>query len=79
LDLDQLARFDRPVYFALGGRSHPDYYARMAGRLDGVFPDFRIEVFPERHHFDPPHRMEPQRLAASLRSLWERAEPVTGG
>jgi pimeloyl-ACP methyl ester carboxylesterase len=76
MDLDQLARFDRPVYFALGGKSHPDYYGRMAKRLEGVFPDFTVEVFPERHHFDPPHRLEPQRLAASLRSLWARAEPI---
>jgi pimeloyl-ACP methyl ester carboxylesterase len=47
LDLDTLRRFDRPVWFALGGRSNPDYYARMAQRLAGVFPDFTLEVFPE--------------------------------
>ena len=29
LDLEALEAFDRPVYFALGGRSNPDYYARM--------------------------------------------------
>lgn len=74
LDLAALRRFDRPVWFALGGRSHPDYYARMAERLAGVFPDFNVEVFPDRHHFDPPHRLEPARVAASLRSLWTRAE-----
>jgi pimeloyl-ACP methyl ester carboxylesterase len=76
LDLETLRRFDRPVWFALGGRSHPDYYARMAERLAGVFPDFTVEVFPDRHHFDPPHRIEPARVAASLRSLWDRAEPA---
>lgn len=74
LDLAILRRFDRPVWFALGGRSHPDYYARMAERLAGVFPDFTVEVFPGRHHFDPPHRLEPGRVAESLRSLWGRAE-----
>jgi hypothetical protein len=63
-----------PVLFALSGRSHPDYYARMGERLAGVFPDFIVEVFPDRHHFDPPHRIEPARVAASLRSLWARAE-----
>ena len=76
LDVEALRAFDRPVYFALGGRSNPDYYGRMADRLDAIFPDFTIETFPERHHFDPPHRIEPERLANSLLALWQRAEPV---
>jgi pimeloyl-ACP methyl ester carboxylesterase len=75
LDLDALRAFDRPVYFALGGRSNPDYYGRMAERLAAIFPDFTVETFPERHHFDPPHRVEPERLAHSLLALWQRAEP----
>jgi pimeloyl-ACP methyl ester carboxylesterase len=74
LDRDALARFDRPVYFALGGLSNPDEYGAIATRLSGVFPDFQLEVFDQRHHFDPPHRIEPERLAASLRALWSRAE-----
>lgn len=74
MDLDALRSFNRPVWFALGGLSHPDYYARIADRLAGVLPDFTLEVFPDRHHFDPPHRIEPSRVAASLRSLWSRAE-----
>jgi pimeloyl-ACP methyl ester carboxylesterase len=75
LDLEALEAFDRPVYFALGGRSNPDYYARMGERLATVFPNFTVETFPERHHFDPPHRVEPERLADSLLALWHRAEP----
>jgi pimeloyl-ACP methyl ester carboxylesterase len=63
LDVEALRAFNRPVYFALGGRSNPDYYARMADRLAAIFPDFTLETFPERHHFDPPHRIEPERLA----------------
>jgi len=74
LDVDALRAFDRPVYFALGGRSNPDYFGRMAERLAAIFPDFTIETFPERHHFDPPHRIEPERLGDSLLALWERAE-----
>lgn len=74
LDLGSLRAFGQPVYFALGGRSNPDYYARMAERLSLIFPDFTLETFAERHHFDPPHRIEPERLAASLLALWERAE-----
>jgi pimeloyl-ACP methyl ester carboxylesterase len=74
LDMEALRAFDRPVYFALGGRSNPDHYARIAGRLATIFPDFTVETFPERHHFDPPHRIEPERLADSLLALWQRAE-----
>ena len=76
LDRDALARFDRPVYFALGGLSNPDQYGEIAGRLSRVFSDFELEVFDERHHFDPPHRVEPERLADSLSALWHRAERV---
>lgn len=75
LDLARLRGFGQPVYFALGGLSNPDYYARMAERLRKVFPDFTLETFPDRHHFDPPHRIEAAKLAASLRRLWQRAEP----
>ena len=74
LDREALARFDRPVYFALGGLSNPDQFGAIATRLSNVFPDFELEVFEERHHFDPPHRIEPERLADSLRALWRRAE-----
>jgi pimeloyl-ACP methyl ester carboxylesterase len=74
IDRDALRRFDRPVYFALGGLSNPDQYGEIAKRLSGVFSDFQLEVFEERHHFDPPHRIEPERLASSLKTLWRRAE-----
>ena len=73
LDLDRLRRFRQPVLFVLGGRSNPDYFAQIAGRLAVVFPDFAVETFPERHHFDPPHRAEPERLAGLLVELWLRA------
>lgn len=80
LDLDPLRRLQVPVYFALGGLSNPDQYARIAERLARVFQDFTLEVFEERHHFDPPHRAEVERLASSLRGLWARgaAVPVAG-
>jgi pimeloyl-ACP methyl ester carboxylesterase len=71
---DVLRTFNRPVYFALGGRSNPDLYARIAQRLATIFADFTLEVFEARHHFDPPHRIEPARVAAALRHLWARAE-----
>ena len=73
LDLRALTALEVPVYYALGGRSNPDYYARQAKRLAGVFKDFTVEEYAERHHFDPPHRIEPERLADSLVALWRRA------
>src|SRR5262245_57144863 len=72
LDRDALAAFNRPVYFALGGLSNPDQFGEEAERLGAVFPNFTLEVFADRHHFDPPHRIEPQRLARSLRAIWTR-------
>jgi pimeloyl-ACP methyl ester carboxylesterase len=75
IDPDQLRSFERPVYFALGELSNPDHYEAAASRLSRIFPDFTLEVFEERHHFDPPHRVEPERLARSLLTLWRRAEP----
>ena len=40
LDADVLRAFDRPVYFALAGRSNPDYFGRMAERLAATVPGF---------------------------------------
>jgi pimeloyl-ACP methyl ester carboxylesterase len=74
LDREALRRFRQPVYYALGGFSNPDQYGEIARRLGAVFTDFEVEIFEERHHFDPPHRIEPERLARSLRALWQRAE-----
>jgi pimeloyl-ACP methyl ester carboxylesterase len=74
LDRDALRRFDHPVYFALGELSNPAQFREEAERLARVFDDYRLEVFPHRHHFDPPHRAEAPAVAASLRSLWRRAE-----
>jgi pimeloyl-ACP methyl ester carboxylesterase len=73
IDRDALRRFDQPVYFALGALSNPDQYEEIAKRLSGVFRDFELELFEERHHFDPPHRIEPERLANSLKTFWARA------
>ena len=81
LDRERLAAFPRPVFYALGGLSNPDDYGDIANRLARVFfPDFHLEVFPKRHHFDPPHRIEPKRLAELLRRHWEGAEgsPAAG-
>lgn len=72
LDRAALSSFHRPVYYALGALSNPDQFGEIAERLAGVFEDFTLEVFEERHHFDPPHRREPERLARSLLGIWAR-------
>lgn len=74
LDRDALSDFSRPVYLALGGLSNPDDYGEVAERLSRVFPDFHLELFPARHHVDPPHQIEPDRLATSLRAIWTSAK-----
>ncbi|MGH2953987.1 MAG: alpha/beta fold hydrolase [Solirubrobacterales bacterium] len=73
LDHDALRSFEAPVYYALGALSNPVQYERPAERLAGLFADFTLERFEDRHHFDPPHRAEPERVAASLLALWDRA------
>lgn len=73
LDPDELRAFEAPVYFGLGGLSSPDYFGRMAERAGNLFGDFTLEAWECRHHFDPPHRAEPERLARRLRALWDRA------
>jgi hypothetical protein len=72
LSTEALSAFDGPVWFAVGGLSNPDLYARKAERLAVVWPEMTVQVFPERHHFDPPHRVEAGRVAAALRDLWGR-------
>jgi pimeloyl-ACP methyl ester carboxylesterase len=73
LDLDALRAFDAPVYLALCTLSNQDRYGEIARRASDLFADFTLDVFEGRHHFDPPHLAEPERMAAALRSLWERA------
>jgi hypothetical protein len=64
--------FTRPVYIAVGGLS-TQVALRKAQVLESLFPDARVEVFPDRHHFDPPQRAEPVCIARALVSLWEKA------
>jgi pimeloyl-ACP methyl ester carboxylesterase len=74
LDLEVLRRLACPVLYLRGGRSNPAMYLRMQDRAASILPDFTVELFEERHHFDPPHRSEPERTARLLVDFWERAE-----
>jgi pimeloyl-ACP methyl ester carboxylesterase len=78
LEPDRVRGFGSPAYYALGALSNPDLYGRMAERARSLFADFTLEIFQDRHHFDPPHRVEPERLARSLLALWQRSEPGGG-
>jgi pimeloyl-ACP methyl ester carboxylesterase len=72
LDVNHFASFHQPVYLAVGSLSNAAE-ARKAERLAGVFPDCRVEVYEGLHHFNPPHRAEPERFAQALRKLWASA------
>jgi pimeloyl-ACP methyl ester carboxylesterase len=73
LDTERLRAFRRPVLYTMGGKSNQIAVRPKAERLNRIFPDFTLEIFEERHHFDPAHRAEPERYARSLRRLWYRA------
>ena len=73
LDPSGFRAFEAPVYYALGALSNPDSFGKMAERAGRLFPDYTLEVFEDRHHFDPPHRVEPERLASRLEAVWDRA------
>ena len=48
----------------------PAWLAKRPAGVRAFWPRMVIERFPERHHFDPPHRTEPTRVAAALERLW---------
>ena len=61
-----------------GAAGNPDYFGAMAERLGGLFGDYTLDVFEERHHFDPaPGRAGAPRGAAA-RDLGARARCATG-
>lgn len=78
IEASALRSFRAPVLYVLGGRSNHALYGRIAERSQRLFPDCRLEVFAARHHFDPPHRAEPEQLAWLLHDLWDRAAQRPG-
>jgi pimeloyl-ACP methyl ester carboxylesterase len=73
VDVDAYRRFDAPVYFSMGDRTHPRWTG-MRDRLASLFPDFTAEVYEGVHHLHTSHQAQPGRVAAALRRLWARAE-----
>lgn len=76
IDPQRLRAFERPVHFARGSLSNPDYRGRMSERLGRTFTRYEEDVYEDRHHFDPPHRAEPERFAAAMRAHWAGAEAL---
>lgn len=73
ITLDQFKQFRKPVYLAIGDLSNP-IEERKAELLAKLFPNFQVEIYQGRHHFDPPQRAEPERFVRALDSLWARAD-----
>jgi pimeloyl-ACP methyl ester carboxylesterase len=69
LDRGDFRHFQKPVYYALGSLSRA-FFERNGQTLMRYFPDFRLDVYEGRSHFDPPQRAEPQRFAQALSELW---------
>jgi pimeloyl-ACP methyl ester carboxylesterase len=72
LDQNRYRLLGRPVYYALGSLS-TRFYERAAKTLARFFPDFQVEEYEGRSHFDPPHRAEPGRFAGALLAVWARS------
>lgn len=72
LDRARLAAFDRPAYVAYGDLSH-EFEEEKAKTVGRTFPRATVEMYAGTHHFDPPHRQQPERFADALRKLWASA------
>lgn len=78
LDQKALRLFKGPVYYGFGGQS-ARFFEHGGQTLAGLFTDFQLEEYPDRNHFDPPQRSEPERFAKALRALWARADAGQAG
>jgi pimeloyl-ACP methyl ester carboxylesterase len=75
LPYNRLREFTRPAYIAVTALSNP-VEMRKADVLSGLLPDLQVEVYQDRHHFDPPQRAEPERFAQALSNLWARSNSL---
>lgn len=73
LDVDALAAFDGPVHLSHGSLSSERWEA-MVTRLAALLRRCRVERYDGVHHLHTSHVAAPDRVAASLRTLWSQAE-----
>jgi len=66
---ERYASFERPVLLSIGGSSS-SFWERMAARLGGLFPTFRLERFPEANHLQTSHQIDPVGVARMLVEFW---------
>jgi pimeloyl-ACP methyl ester carboxylesterase len=70
---DDYRAFEKPVYYTWGSMTHQRWRS-MEQRLSKLFPNFSSEMFEGLHHLNTSHTAEPQRVAARLVALWQRAD-----
>jgi hypothetical protein len=73
IDHSLLRGYRGPVHMTYGSLSSPRWET-MAKRLAATFADCTVERYEGVHHLHTGHEVEPERVAADLRLLWERAE-----
>ena len=66
------AAYEAPAYYTYGNLSSEQWEARR-DRLARRFPDFTPELYDGCSHLNTSHQVQPARVAAALRKLWERA------
>jgi hypothetical protein len=60
------------------GRSNPDYFGAMASRLGELFADYTLDVFEQRHHFDPRTVRNPSASRPGCESFGSAPRPDSG-
>ena len=78
LDLEALGTYPGPVYYALGGRSNPDYFGAMVERLGGTVRRLHPRRLRAAPPLRPPAPGRAERLAARLRGIWGRVPAAAG-
>jgi pimeloyl-ACP methyl ester carboxylesterase len=76
LNLDRLTAFQQPAYIAICALSTV-VEEHKAERLARHLPNLRVEVYQGLHHFNPPQRAAPQKLAAALRTVWKLGDALS--
>ncbi len=70
--------FRQPVYMVMGSESNRVWHA-MAGTLSGLFPNKKVEIYEGLHHLSPPQRIQPERFAEALRTVWAEGDALMKG
>ena len=72
VDQPRLRTYRGPVLVSHGSQSSARWQT-MAARLAQTFPDCTVQRYEGAHHLHTGHQTQPDRVAATLRKLWDRA------